>query len=46
MNEHDGKGRDVGDQRGARCNVNQTFNFTVGAVAVVAALVILYMLFW
>ena len=41
------KGRegDTGDQSQPGCNVNSTFNFTVGVLAVVAAIVIGYFIY-
>ncbi|MDQ3746333.1 MAG: hypothetical protein M3444_18325 [Acidobacteriota bacterium] len=39
---------DVGNQPRPGCNVNSTFNFTVGGLAIAAAVVIGYLvyLFW
>ncbi len=35
--------KDIGDTQQPNCNVNSTFNFTVGGLAIAAALVIGYL---
>ncbi len=42
MSQHKG---DVGQRQQARCNVNSTFNFTVGGIAIVAALLVGYLVY-
>lgn len=39
---------DIKDRPKANCNVSSTFNFTVGGIAIAAALVIFYLVyrFW
>jgi hypothetical protein len=48
MNQVKSEMNDTGDQPELGCNVNSTFNFTVGAFAIAAALLISYLayMYW